>query len=90
MKGRRRSAIEPIFGHLKSDNRLERNHLQGRDGDRMNAILSGCGFNLRKLIRAFFLSFLRWLFCNKIAYSVELIGLNMSETNFEMFSAHAF
>ena len=86
----RRSAIEPIFGHLKSDNRLERNHLQGRDGDRMNAILSGCGFNLRKLIRAFFLSFLRWLFCNKIAYSVELIGLNMSETNFEMFSAHAF
>lgn len=51
----RRAAIEPIFGHLKSDNRLERNHLKGIDGDRMNAILSGCGFNLRKLIRAFFL-----------------------------------
>jgi IS5 family transposase len=51
----RRAAIEPIFGHLKSDNRLERNHLRGKDGDRMNAILSGCGFNMRKLLRAFFL-----------------------------------
>ncbi len=51
----RRSAIEPIFGHLKSDNRLERNHLKGKDGDRMNAILAGCGFNLRKLLGAFFL-----------------------------------
>ena len=58
----RRSAIEPIFGHLKSDNRLERNHLQGKDGDRINAILSGCGFNLRKLLRAFFLSFFQRLF----------------------------
>jgi len=86
----RRSAIEPIFGHLKSDNRLERNHLQGRDGDRMNAILSGCGFNLRKLLRAFFLSFFRWLFWRKIAHSTELIGINMSETNFEMLSAYAF
>ena len=86
----RRSAIEPIFGHLKSDNRLERNHLQGRDGDRMNAILSGCGFNLRKLLRAFFLPFFRWLFWIKIAHSNELIALNMSETNFKMLSAHAF
>jgi IS5 family transposase len=51
----RRAAIEPIFGHLKSDNRLERNHLKGKDGDRMNAILAGCGFNLRKLLGAFFL-----------------------------------
>jgi IS5 family transposase len=51
----RRAAIEPIFGHLKSDNRMERNHLKGKDGDRMNAILAGCGFNLRKLLGAFFL-----------------------------------
>ena len=26
----RRAAIEPIFGHLKSDNRMERNHLKGK------------------------------------------------------------
>ena len=51
----RRAAIEPIFGHLKSDNRMERNHLKGKEGDRMNAILAGCGFNMKKLLGAFFL-----------------------------------
>jgi IS5 family transposase len=86
----RRSAIEPIFGHLKADNRLERNHLQGKDGDRMNAILSGCGFNLRKLLRAFFLSFFQWLFSEAFDHEAGFIGLNISETNFEMKSAHAF
>ena len=85
-----RSAIEPIFGHLKSDNRLERNPLQGKDGDRINAILSGCGFNLRKLLRTFFLPFFRWMFCRNFDHSGALIGLNMGETNFEMLSAHAF
>ncbi len=86
----RRSAIEPIFGHLKSDNRLERNHLQGKDGDRMNAILSGCGFNLRKLLRAFFLPFFRRLFGRYFDLLARFIGENMSETNFDMMSARAF
>ncbi len=49
----RRSAIEPAIGHLKSDNRLERNHLKGTDGDRMNAMFAASGYNLRKLLRAF-------------------------------------
>jgi IS5 family transposase len=53
---RRRSAIEPIISHAKHDNRLERNHLKGEAGDRINALLAACGFNLRKLLRAFFLS----------------------------------
>lgn len=50
---RRRSGIEPIIGHMKQDHGMERNHLLGKAGDRINAILSGCGFNLRKLVRAF-------------------------------------
>ncbi len=58
---KRRSAIEPIFGHLKSDNRLERNLLKGKDGDHINAVLSACGFNLRKLYAVFFLPILKWL-----------------------------
>jgi IS5 family transposase len=32
---------------------MERNHLLGREGDRINALLTGCGFNLRKLWRFF-------------------------------------
>jgi IS5 family transposase len=58
---KRRSAIEPIFGHLKSDNRLERNLLKGKDGDHINAVLAGCGFNLRKLYAVFLLPILEWL-----------------------------
>jgi IS5 family transposase len=58
---RRRSAIEPMFGHLKAENRMDRNLLHGKDGDRINAILSGCGYNMRKLLRAFFVPILDWL-----------------------------
>ncbi|MEN6620301.1 MAG: IS5 family transposase, partial [Smithella sp.] len=79
----RRSAIEPIFGHLKSDHRLERNHLQGKDGDRINAILSGCGFNLRKLLRAFFLPIFRWLFDMHFDHSTEFMAQNMIKLGFE-------
>ena len=51
---RRRSAIEPVIGHLKQDHRMGRNYLMGTEGDRINAMLTGCGFNLRKLLRVFF------------------------------------
>ena len=54
---RRRNAIEPKIGHLKSENRMNRNYLKGINGDRINAYLSGCGANLRKLLAAFFLPF---------------------------------
>lgn len=50
---RRRAAIEPVIGHLKGEHKLERNHLLGQEGDRINALLTGCGFNLRKLWRFF-------------------------------------
>ena len=58
---KRRSAIEPVFGHLKSDNRLERNLLKGKAGDHINAVMSACGFNLRKLYAVFLLPILNWL-----------------------------
>jgi IS5 family transposase len=48
---KRRAAIEPLIGHIKNDGRLGRNWLKGAQGDRMNAILSGCGYNMRKLLR---------------------------------------
>lgn len=48
---KRRSAIEPVIGHLKHDHALGRNFLKGKHGDRINALLAACGFNLRKLYR---------------------------------------
>jgi IS5 family transposase len=32
---------------------MGRNYLAGEEGDRTNAILSACGFNIRKLLAAF-------------------------------------
>jgi len=58
---KRRSAIEPVIGHMKQDHRMDRNYLKGTDGDKMNAILAACGFNLRKLLRAFL-----WLLFKKL------------------------
>lgn len=46
---KRRSAIEPVIGHMKDDHRLRRNFLKGKQGDHLNAILAGAGFNFRKL-----------------------------------------
>jgi transposase, IS5 family len=50
-KIKRRNAIEPVIGHLKSDGRLARNFLKGVQGDAMNALLCGAGYNLRKILR---------------------------------------
>jgi transposase, IS5 family len=49
---KRRSAIEPVIGHLKQEHSMERNSLKGRAGDFINALLSACGYNIRKLLRA--------------------------------------
>jgi putative transposase len=37
---RRRAAIEPIIGHLKSDYRMARNYLKGAIGDRINLLMA--------------------------------------------------
>lgn len=48
---RRRSAIEPVIGHLKSEHRMGRNYLWHRQGDAANAVLAAAGYNFRRLIR---------------------------------------
>ena len=48
---RRRSAIEPMIGHMKNDGRLTRSTLKGTDGDALFAVLCGCGHNIRMILR---------------------------------------
>jgi len=55
---KRRSAIEPVIGHVKSDHYMERNMLAGTEGDKLNAMLAAVGFNLVKLMRGLKLLFL--------------------------------
>jgi IS5 family transposase len=50
---RRRSAIEPSIGHMKSDGKLGKNYLKGILGDYLNAILCGIGHNVRIIINHF-------------------------------------
>ena len=46
---KRRSAIEPIIGHLKNFGRMGRNYLKGVIGDIINPLISAVGLNLRRI-----------------------------------------
>jgi transposase, IS5 family len=59
---RRRSAVEPVIGHLKAEHRMGRNYLWFRCGDANNAVLAAVGYNFRRLIR-----WLRILLCQILA-----------------------
>jgi len=48
----RRSAIEPVIGHLKNDFRLARNYLKGTIGDAINLLLAAAAFNMKKWMNA--------------------------------------
>ena len=58
---RRRAAIEPIIGHLKSDYRLSRNYLKGTAGDEINLLMSATAWNLKQWLIAFFALYISWL-----------------------------
>jgi len=47
---KRRSAVEPVIGHLKSDHRMDRNFLIGSEGDAANAVLAAVGYNFARLL----------------------------------------
>jgi IS5 family transposase len=58
---RRRSAIEAVIGHMKTDGHLGRCFLKGREGDAINVILTAAAHNLR-LILAWLRLLLRFVF----------------------------
>ena len=69
---KRRNAIEPIIGHCKNDRNVgARNWLQGKVGDKINAIAMAIGFNLRKILKAIFL-YLFYLIHSRIIYPCRI------------------
>jgi IS5 family transposase len=50
-KLKRRSAIEPTIGHMKTEGRLNRCPLKGQLGDAMFALLCAAGHNLRLILK---------------------------------------
>ncbi|MBR2655258.1 MAG: hypothetical protein IKD58_02010, partial [Loktanella sp.] len=83
---RRRSAIEPEIGHMKSDGRLARCPLKRLRGDAIFAVLCGCGHNIRKILR-----YLRSLFVYLLAAFITVMQLTTDKAagNHASYSAAA-
>jgi transposase, IS5 family len=73
---KRRAAIEPGIGHLKREHRMDRNRLKGKEGDRINAILSAAGMNIAKLLKwaadLFRLIFVCFLKCQRASFRFQI------------------
>jgi IS5 family transposase len=82
-KLKRRNAVEPVIGHMKSDGRLARNFLKGVEGDAMNALLCGAGHNMRKILKK-----LR-LLCARFGISMQqlLSACHVKRAGFEPLAA---
>ena len=63
---KRRQSIEPVFGHLKNDHRMDRNWLKGEVGDAMHAVLCAAGYNIRWLMRAILAGLIRPIYLSLI------------------------
>lgn len=69
-KMKRRAAIEPVIGHIKSEHRLDCNRLSKGIGDTLNAILSCAAFNIKKLLhwlKSHFCTIFFWLISKFVA-----------------------
>ncbi len=78
---KRRSAVEPKIGHMKSDNRMDRNFLKGKEGDRINALLAGIGANIRKLLAAFLPAPTEWEWIYILNCRIFLVFRKMRHKN---------
>ena len=75
---RRRSVVEAVIGHSKNECRLARNYLLGVEGDKINAILCGCGYNIRRLLRFFIFWLYKKLFVGWFYYPVNLASVTQN------------
>jgi IS5 family transposase len=48
---KRRSAVEPVIGHLKNGHRMDRNRLAHKQGDAINPVLAATGYNFRLILK---------------------------------------
>ncbi|MCI1192804.1 IS5 family transposase [Calidifontimicrobium sp. SYSU G02091] len=73
---KRRQAIEPVIGHMKTDGLLNHDWLKGALGGAMHALLCGAGYNLRMI-----LAHLRVLYCALAARITLAIMLTTGATS---------
>ena len=75
-KFRRRAAIEPVIGHLKSEFRMAQNYLHGEQSPKMNALLAATGWNMKKMMQQLKAEML-WLYFNITSYNIYFMPLKI-------------
>ena len=83
---RRRAAIEPINGHLKTDHRLNRNFYKGITGDNINVMLAAAAYNFKRMMNKWKSSF--WLQF-KLLYEILIIQW-FTQNNIQLKNKWAF
>ena len=70
---KRRAAIEPMIGHLKTDYRLGRNFYKGITGDSTNVLLAAAAMNFKRMMNiwkgSFFSFFQQLVFIFKLFFA---------------------
>lgn len=69
---RRRAAIEPKIGHLKSDHRLGRNYYKGIVGDNINVMLAAAAMNFKRMMNKWKQKPFVFIF---LSFKIELLEL---------------
>lgn len=81
---KRRSAVEPLIGHLKNDGRLGRNYLYGQLGDKVNCLMAASGYNFRLILRWLRKVFLHYLL-ERIFYGIFINKKPISKLKWRAF-----
>lgn len=72
----RRSGVEPVISHLKTDYRLCRNYYKGIVGDDINLLLAAAAMNFKRVMNLWITeAILRWLLAIKVLFA--FIGKTM-------------
>ena len=76
-KFRRRAAIEPVIGHLKTDFRMGQNYLHGTESPQINVFLAATGWNLKKMMLQLKEEAFYWL-----NFFSQILKLNIFQPNY--------
>ncbi|WP_371133025.1 transposase [Lutibacter sp.] len=68
---KKRAAIEPVIGHLKTDHRLGRNFYKGIVGNNINIMLAAAAYNFKRMMNKWKLSYCQ--FFQKLYSLIELM-----------------
>ena len=79
---KRRNSVKPVIVHMKAEGKLDHCFLKGTQRDALNALLSACGKNLRRLMRWLYFA-AKQVLSILLVEIIQLISLTKSGRSFE-------